>query len=331
MLGLGSPLLLLLLPLPLLAKKWFPAYHAPRNAIRVSWFQRTADLLRLQPNNGNAPQKKHILEKILAWLSWVLIVLALAKPQLIQPPISKIVPTRDILLAVDLSGSMETEDFTDAKGKRVNRLTAVKEMLDSFLTDRRGDRVGMIVFGSAPFVQIPFTQDLEACRQLLVETGLRMAGPKTAFGDAIGLAITLFKQSTVNDKVLIALTDGNDTGSTIPPLEAARIAKDNGIVLFVVGIGDPSAAGEERLDEETLKEVAKRTGGRYFHGEDTKQLSEIYTELDKMGHREIETLSYNPRIELFHVPLLLCFALQLSFYAVTFLLALFCQNEMPHE
>jgi Ca-activated chloride channel family protein len=185
----------------------------------------------------------------------------------------------------------------------VDRLVAVKEVLDEFLTRRVGDRVGLIVFGNAAFTQVPFTQDLAATRILLDETAVRMAGPRTAFGDAIGLAITLFEQSEVEERVMIALTDGNDTGSKVPPAEAAKIAHDNGITIHVIGVGDPTAVGEEKLDEAALKNVAAVTGGRYFHAADRDQLQEIYTELDRIDTREVETATYRPRIDLFHWPL----------------------------
>jgi Ca-activated chloride channel family protein len=210
---------------------------------------------------------------------------------------------------------METADFNNAAGETVDRLTAVKEVLDEFLTRREGDRVGLIVFGNAAFTQVPFTQDLEAARILLEETRVRMAGPRTAFGDAIGLAITLFEESEVEDRVVIALTDGNDTGSRVPPAEAARIAEDRGISIHVIGVGDPAAVGEEQLDEEALRTVAATTGGRYFHAADRDALQEIYAELDRIGTREVETATYRPRRDLFHWPLAVFLVLSLLVHA----------------
>jgi len=217
-------------------------------------------------------------------------------------------------LLVDLSGSMETRDFTNAAGEQVDRLRAVKEVLDDFLTDRQGDRVGLVVFGTAAFVQVPFTQDLEATRLLLKETQVRMAGPRTAFGDAIGLAITLFERSELEKRVVIALTDGNDTGSRIPPAEAARVARDNAITIHVVGVGDPTAVGEELLDEQALRDVAQTTGGRYFHADDRDALQKIYAEIDRIDVREVQTLQHQPRIELYQWPLaaFLCLGLLLQ-------------------
>jgi len=211
------------------------------------------------------------------------------------------VPSRDIMLLVDLSGSMETQDFINKKEEQVNRLEAVKEVLEDFLNEREGDRVGLIVFGNSAFVQIPFTQDLEACRTLLSELQVRMAGPKTAFGDAIGLGITLFENSDIEDRLMIALTDGNDTGSRVPPVEAAKIAADNDITIHIIAIGDPAAAGEEKLDEATLKAVGASTGGRYFHADDQVELAEIYQEIDSLEAREVQKEIYYPRTDRYHL------------------------------
>ena len=303
MIVLSHPWILLLVLLPPVLRLVAPPYRESRQAIRVPWFQRMATLLKQSPSEGAVIADAKKSELLYLWVLWMLIVLALARPQILEPPITRVLPTRDLMLLVDLSGSMEAKDFTNTEGDRVDRLTAVKEVLDDFLTRREGDRVGLIVFGNAAFVQVPFTQDLEATRQLLEETAVRMAGPRTAFGDAIGLGITLFERSEVEHRVMIALTDGNDTGSKVPPPQAAKIAKDNDIVIHVVGVGDPSAIGEEELDEEALTAVASTTGGRYFHAADREQLEEIYTELDRIDTREVAAETYRPRTDLFHWPL----------------------------
>ena len=311
---LSHPWLLLLILLPPLLRIVLRPYRESRQAIRVPWFQRMATLLEQQPSAGAviADTKKSVL--FFFWVLWILMVLALARPQFLEPPVSRVLPTRDLMLLVDLSGSMEAEDFTNSEGDKVDRLTAVKEVLDDFLTRREGDRVGLIVFGNAAFVQVPFTQDLEATRQLLEETAVRMAGPRTAFGDAIGLGITLFERSEVQYRVMIALTDGNDIGSKVPPAQAAKIAQDNDIVIHVVGVGDPTTTGEEKLDEEALTDVASTTGGRYFHAADRDQLEEIYTELDRIDTRPVDAETYRPRTDLFHWPLAAFMLLGLLFH-----------------
>ena len=211
---------------------------------------------------------------------------------------------------------METQDFTDASGQRVDRLTAVKQVLDDFLSRRKGDRVGLIFFGSAAFVQAPFTEDLEACRTLLQEAQVRMAGPQTVFGDAIGLALTVFARAEgVQERVLIVLTDGNDTNSKVPPARAAEIARAQNITIYTVAVGDPTAAGEEKLDKETLKAVATTTGGCYYHASDRAALADIYTQLDALPTRPVQILSHRPRRDLFHWPLALGLGLSLVYHA----------------
>ena len=315
MYSLSYPWLLLLVLVPPVLRRLLPAYREARPALAVPWFRRMADLLGQTPARGAEVARAGLPELLFLWLLWALLVVAIARPQYLEPPVSRTLPTRDLMLLVDLSGSMETADFNNAAGETVDRLTAVKEVLDEFLTRRKGDRVGLIVFGNAAFTQVPFTQDLEAARILLEETRVRMAGPRTAFGDAIGLAITLFEESEVEDRVVIALTDGNDTGSRVPPAEAARIAEDRGISIHVIGVGDPAAVGEEKLDEEALRTVATTTGGRYFHAADRDELQEIYAELDRIGTREVETATYRPRRDLFHWPLAVFLVLSLLVHA----------------
>ena len=312
---LSYPWLLLLVLVPPVLRRLLPAYREARPALAVPWFRRMADLLGQTPARGAEVARAGLPKLLFLWLLWALLVVAIARPQYLEPPVSRTLPTRDLMLLVDLSGSMETADFNNAAGETVDRLTAVKEVLDEFLTRREGDRVGLIVFGNAAFTQVPFTQDLEAARILLEETRVRMAGPRTAFGDAIGLAITLFEESEVEDRVVIALTDGNDTGSRVPPAEAARIAEDRGISIHVIGVGDPAAVGEEQLDEEALRTVATTTGGRYFHAADRDELQEIYAELDRIGTREVETATYRPRRDLFHWPLAVFLVLSLLVHA----------------
>jgi Ca-activated chloride channel family protein len=235
---------------------------------------------------------------------WLLALAALARPQWIEPPVTKKLPTRDLLLLVDLSSSMDQEDFTSKSGARVNRLTAVKEVLGDFLLRREGDRVGLVVFGDAPYLQAPFSTDLELSRSLLEECEVGMAGPRTAFGDAIGLGVNLFDQSDAPAKTMIALTDGNDTKSQVPPIEAARVAAQRGILIHTVAIGDPTTVGEDKLDEQALREVADAAGGSYFFAGDRESLEGIYAELDKIETREVKMVSHRPRRDLFFLPLL---------------------------
>lgn len=299
------PYLLLLLVLPLFIKVLLPPYKHVQQAIRVPRLEAIAEVLGQQPHEGATVYKESKIVTSIHWLLWLLLVVALTRPQLIEPPVERVLPSRDVMLLIDLSGSMETNDFVNRQGEQASRLDAVKEVLEDFLKQREGDRVGLIVFGNSAFVQVPFTQDLAACQNLLSELQVRMAGPKTAFGDAIGLGISLFENSEVEDRLMIALTDGNDTGSRVPPIEAAKIAADNSITIHVIAIGDPAAVGEEQLDEATLRAVGERSGGKYFHADDQLQLEDIYKEIDTLEVREVQKETYYPKTDLYHLPLAL--------------------------
>jgi Ca-activated chloride channel family protein len=291
-----------LLPLPWLLRSVLPARQIRRAAVRVPFGDRLS--AALGPTNQVSDSVKSHRGLALRVVFWLLVLAAVARPQWIEPPVTKDLPTRDLLLLVDLSSSMDQEDFTNKGGDRVSRLTAVKEVLGDFLLRREGDRVGLVVFGDAPYLQSPFSIDLELSRKLLEECEVGMAGPRTAFGDAIGLGVNLFDQSDAPAKTMIALTDGNDTKSQVPPIEAARVAAQRDIDIHTVAIGDPATVGEDKLDEAALREVADAANGSYFFAGDRDSLEGIYEELDEIETREVKTVSHRPRRDLFFLPLL---------------------------
>lgn len=314
-----------LMPLPWLLRRILPPRRRSKLAVRVPF----GDRLLQAKDRGHAGEQ--VIRRTRSWivpaLLWGLFLVALARPQWMEPPVTKEMPTRDLLLLVDLSGSMEAEDFTNEEGTTVNRLVAVKEVLDDFLTKREGDRVGLVVFGDAPFLQAPFSTDLDLSRQLLEGTAVGMAGPRTALGDAIGLGVNLFEESDAPAKTIIALTDGNDTKSQVPPVEAARVATQRDIRIHTVAIGDPSSVGEEKLDEETLKQVASTAGGSYFFAADRSELEGIYDELDRIETRQVDVISHRPKRDLFFWPLLA--ALLVSLAEKSFWLLRQRQNSVP--
>lgn len=317
MLILAYPWLLALLPLPLLIRLFLPPRRGEQATLRVPF----GDRIRQAALGGAtvrkvARSKGHLLFQTLLWL---MVLLALTRPQLLEPAVTREMPTRDLLLLVDLSSSMSQGDFIDASGKKVDRLTAVKEVLGNFLKKRQGDRAGLVVFGDAPFLQAPFSTDLNLSKQLLDESAIGMAGPRTALGDAIGLGVTLFAESDMPAKTIIALTDGNDTVSQVPPVEAARVASEKDIRIHTVAIGDPTTVGEDKLDEETLRNVATTAGGSYFFAADRDQLSGIYDELDKIETRQVDTISHRPRLDIYYFPLLLMLILSFAEKGLTVL------------
>lgn len=316
MLSFAYPWLALLAPLPLAIWFGLPPHAERRAGLRVPFFDRLVRLSGQQPFSGGVVARRKVGRSLVLALAWLLTLAALARPQWIEPPLHRELPTRDLLVLVDLSGSMDTKDFADASGTTVDRLTAVKQVLDDFLSRRKGDRVGVVVFGDAPFALVPFTTDLDLCRAMPRDTAVGMAGPRTAFGDAIGLGISLFSRSAVKAKTIIALTDGNDTMSKVPPAGAARIARDKGIVIHTVAVGDPQAAGEDKLDEAALKEVAGTTGGGFFRALDRTQLADIYRRLDEIETRRIDTVSYRPRRDVYWMPLAAALVLTLLVQAL---------------
>ncbi|MFC1760568.1 VWA domain-containing protein [Planctomycetota bacterium] len=303
MLNFDHPILFVLLLLPLLVWRLSKPYRAQRSAIRAPFMEDLVAITGQTPSEGAVVLKRSWIQRILLALVWLLLVVALARPQWVEEPITKTESARDLMIAVDLSGSMEERDFTDPNGEAVDRLTAVKLVLDDFMKRRQGDRLGLIFFGSAAFLQVPFTNDHAICRVLLEQAQVRMAGPQTMMGDAMGLAIKLFEQSTVENRVLIILTDGNDTGSQVHPTKAAEIAARHGVTIYCIAIGDPATLGEQALDEETLQEIARVTNGQYYHANDRKELERIYADLEELVPQEFETLSYRPKRALFHWPL----------------------------
>ena len=300
------------LPLPFFVWWLLPARTEVRSAVLVPFLAR---LQSASAGDATIARQRQGSSFLVSVLVWICLVIALARPQWLEPPIEKLIPTRDLMLLVDLSGSMQQEDFTDSEGNSVDRLFAVKNVLGDFLIQREGDRVGLIVFGNAAFLQVPFTADLSLCQQLLDETQVGMAGPKTSLGDAIGLGIQLFDESDVPNKTMIALTDGNDTGSSVPPHEAARIAADRGITIHTVAIGDPTTVGEERLDRESLRAVAAATGGDDFLAMDRGELARIYDRIDAIEPTEVKTITRRPRTDLYYWPLVVALLLSFAVHA----------------
>jgi Ca-activated chloride channel family protein len=312
---LGAPWALVLVVLPVAFALLLPPHRERQPALRVPFFQKVAGSLGRAPEKGAVIPGKLVFQWLLAPLVFLLLVLSAARPELVEPPIRKTQSKRDLLLAVDISGSMNTPDFTDPQGRKIQRLDAVKLVLKDFIARREGDRLGLLVFGDAPHVQAPFTLDHALCLELLDEVAVGMAGQRTMLGDAVGLSIKLFDDSKAKQKVVVLLTDGNDTGSRVPPQKAAEIAKQHGITIHTVGIGDPATKGGELVDTGTLEAIAKTTGGAHFLALDRKDLAGIYERIDAIEKREIETASYRPRRPLFFWPLGAAALLLLAFYA----------------
>jgi len=302
------------LPLPLLIYWLLPAYKEERDSVRITFFSYITQSAGLKPAPGAVVLRSNWLQKFIGPVCWCLLVLAVARPVLVEPPIQKIQPARDLMLALDISQSMETPDFRTPDGKRIRRVDAVKKVVSGFIQKRKGDRIGLIVFGVAAYPVTPFTLDHGTCLAMLDQIQSGMAGPQTMIGDAIGLAIKMFERSDAKERVVILLTDGNDTGSKMPPRKAAEIAKQRGILIHVVGIGDPRATGEDKVDYAALRSIADATGGQIFHGENEEELEKAYVTLDKITPQNYDTLSYRPKRPLFMFPLAIATLLLIGYH-----------------
>lgn len=291
------------LPLPALAWWLLPPYRERRASVQIPFFARVAEATGQTPQKGAVVIRRQALQMIVATIIWLLIVTALAQPQRVGDAISHDVSARDIMLAIDISGSMDQTDLETADKKMIQRLAGVKQVVDAFIARRKGDRIGLILFGTKAYIQCPFTQDLATIQSLLDQTEVGMAGEQTAIGDAVGLSIKAFEASNAQQKMLILLTDGNDTASRVPPAQAADIARQRDLVIYTIGVGDPNATGENRVDFATLRTVASATGGSFFRAENGAQLEGIYADIDKLAPVKLQTETWRPKLPLFQWPL----------------------------
>jgi Ca-activated chloride channel family protein len=312
MYSLAWPWMLLALPLPLLIRKLLPAMTGSVDAGLKVPSLTSFDLLT----------DRSEVEQLLNWkfwvmaVAWALLVLASARPERIGDELDVQVSGRNLMLAVDLSGSMDAKDF-ELGNRKVDRLTATKAVASDFISRREGDRIGLILFGEKAYLQVPLTLDRETVKVLLLEAFIGLAGEKTAIGDAITLAVKrIYEQGEdANEQILILLTDGANTAGSVLPIRAAELARQIGLRIHTIGIGADSMVvnsplgGTRRtnpssdLDEETLNEIAELTGGRYFRARDTAALQEIYRILDKMEPVEEPEAGFRPVKSMYHWPL----------------------------
>ncbi len=292
--------------LPLLVRLLPKARQSGATALRVPFYSALVSSRQLV---GSA----HRVIRILVLCAWLLLILAAARPQHVGERIELPVSGRDLLMAVDISGSMRQDDMV-FQGRRVTRLTAVKAVASEFLSRRIGDRLGLILFGTQAYLQTPLTFDRETILTLLGEAQIGLAGQETAIGDALGLALKHLQQVEGEQKVLILLTDGANTTGSVEPLEAARLAASEGLTVYTIGIGADqqqlnSLFGARLrnnladLDEPTLQQIAALTGGQYFRAKSLGDLQSIYARLDALEAVTSEPEIFRPISERYYWPL----------------------------
>lgn len=311
----AHPWALVLLALPLVMRL-VPAYRESRDSVKVPFFDKLVELSQQRPDTGAMILTRDRAQRFLVGFMWLCLVLAAAKPEWVGPPVEQQKSGRDLMIAVDLSGSMEAQDFMLPTGATLNRLEAVKLVLQELAAQRASDRLGLILFGSAAYLQTPFTDDHLIWEQLLQEAEIGMAGQSTVFGDAIGLAIKLFMEGGSDNRVLIMLTDGNDTGSTVPPIDAAKVAAANDIRIYTIAIGDPASVGEDALDMKTIERVSKITGGQQFQALDQRELQRAYSAIAELEPDLYETISFRPRQSLHWLPVAVALLLYTLYHSI---------------
>jgi len=294
------PWFALVLPLPWLVRR-FAAKHGTTTMEQQSAVLLHPGVTRLQSafvSLAPAAGLSSLVQNLLLAMLWVSLVGAMMRPEWLERHTQVLNAGYDLMLAVDASRSMEALDFT-VDGKRVNRMAVVKGVVGRFIEQRRGDRIGLIIFGDHAYLQSPLTLDGNAVRTLLDAAVPRMAGDATAIGDSVGLAVKKLRERPEGSRVMILLTDGENTAGSLPPLEAARLARQYEIRMYTVGVGSKGKVpfmedgrlvmADMQIDEELLKEMAAVTGGAYFRATDTQALEEIYRRIDALEKTEAET------------------------------------------
>lgn len=306
----------LLLPLPLLIHFLLPTEKNQQSqALRFPFFAAMSNL------QATLSTKFFSLRKLIAIIIWALLVTAAANPLWLGEPMAIPQTGRDLMLAIDLSGSMELPDM-ELHGQAVNRLDAIKSIAGEFINQREGDRLGLILFGSRAYLRAPLTHDRKTINDMLQDASISLAGPQTAIGDAIGLAIKHLDNQQQQSRVLVLLTDGANNSGHVSPIEAAKLAAKHHIKIYTIGLGSdsltiPGVFGSHTinpsssLDEKTLETIANTTGGHYFRARDSHSLKQIYQMINKIEPVSVDEIIFRPQSPLYQWPLGL--ALFLSF------------------
>jgi Ca-activated chloride channel family protein len=295
------PWLIALLPLPWLLGLIWPRKEMESKALHLSFAN---DLSAFTTHQSTSSKRRAPLW----WLAWLLVLIAACNPQWVGEAISVPDEGRDLMLAVDASGSMREMDM-NIGGQRLNRLQAVQVVASDFIRRREQDRIGLILFGDNAYLQSPLSFDRETVVQLLNEAVIGIAGQRrTAVGDAIGLALKRVRQKQKDDEnkkppLLILLTDG-ESNAGLDPLKAAELAATHGMKIYTIGFGSNRIFGGAEFDERVLDEIAKKTGGRYFRAKNTAELAKIYELVDQLEPVEDDARQFRPIIQLGHWPLL---------------------------
>ena len=239
---------------------------------------------------------------VLCWGACLAFTIALMRPVSFGSPIYIPSKARQMMLVLDVSVSMNRQDFI-WNNRRSTRLNAVQKIAQDFILSRKGDAVGLTIFGTQPYLYTPLTLDTQTASLMLSEIGAGMAGSETAMGDALALALKQMKEIKSDEKVIILLSDGNANAGIIHPEEIIEPAKNNQIKIYTVGLGSDDVFGSTSIDEALLQKIALQTNGRYFRVKTTADLQKMYDEINKIEPIEVDGAVIRPQTELFWIPL----------------------------
>lgn len=316
------PYLFLLIPMPWLVFKLLPPSHFSDAAMLKVPVYSDFSFFRL-PTSSSSTSK---LKACFIFIIWLMLLTAGARPQWIGNAVELPQSGRDLMLAVDLSGSMQIQDF-EINGKMIDRLSAIKLIASDFIERRKGDRIGLILFGTQAYLQTPLTFDVATVKQLLMESAVGLAGPETAIGDAIGLAVKQLRDRPQASRVLILITDGINNAGELTPEKAAEIAANERLKIHTIAIGSKQRpvqtvfgarmmATNGEIDEKALQLVAEKSGGEYFRAYNTHELAQIYRHIDQLEQHEQANQYFRPIQEMYYWPLgiaLACLGLLMSY------------------
>lgn len=307
-----------LLPLPLLIRYLLKAKQINYTQVWIP----LAEGLSEQPSSSQSGA----LKSIIPWLAWLLLLTTLARPVWFGDPVRLQQQSRDMMISLDLSGSMLEVDMP-LNGQTVDRLTLLKDLLKTFISQRQGDRLGLILFADHAYLQTPLTFDLKTIQRMVDESEIGLAGTQTAIGESIAMAIKRFVENKNEQRVLILMSDGANNSGSIEPIQAAKQAAENNITIYTIGIGAEQMIkrglfGNQRinpsadLDEKALTEIASLTGGKYFRARNQAELQNIYQTLNQLEPIDSDSISFRPEKDLFYWPLSMALIL-LSVFTIT--------------
>ncbi|WP_346859173.1 VWA domain-containing protein [uncultured Draconibacterium sp.] len=291
----------LFLPAPLLVFWLMPPLKQRKEALKFPAFSDVEKASGQKAGSGAWVSKRNVLQWIVLSLIWIATLAALASPQIVGEPEMKVKTARNFVIAADISFSMANSDW-EIDGERVTRWEGVKQVLNAFIEKRAGDRLALVFFGSNAYLQAPLTTDHDVIRFMLDETDVGMAGQMTGIGKAIGYSLKIFEGDSIDQKVLLLLTDGQDDGRGIFPTDAAKMAHKDSVKIYTIGIGEATGKNDG-LDEQTLQEISRIADGEYFLAEDPEQLGNAYNTLNELEPIEYEAEENAPVTLLFHYPL----------------------------